>query len=931
MISRSPDEQENRQSFFSHLCLPRPSHNSKMESTHSSDCKKPEDQLKQEYDEFFEKRKERKDNLFETVNKAGNVTFGIGVASSALAYFFARNLDEWPIFLIFGVFFRVLGTCTLAIVPHQSDFIQYLVTRETHPFMSYGTIVISIFVAIMEFLLFWENNLALAVICVVIALIPIYVSAQMIQKKITYQMIVLWCMLVLIVVNTIIAINAAFLIEGNYYNFIKAGVSFLLAFVLICELLRDWLNGLYSKEIHSAIKFWGSIACLRALFLQAYFSLLGNTIAMIQFLHTRDASFAYVLMVSLEVIPLIILSVYGPDKCCAYILRYFEFHYKNRQKDGRLLASLVAKSNLKKEGDTVWFARKNIIESREIEPNLSGNEARIVSLESTVGTLSRDVARLTLSSSRSTLPLGPLNRIEEDPRLKKIEGIVKSLTVNEVEKNIRTYVVNINFNADKNFIMSVDQNTDNDLLHWEYWLYTYFDHEIVETHPGSWENCGGNLEGFANCQGDGKCRKTEKQAIEGGAANCKNCGAKKGKEGEKEEDCKCYEDCKDCGAGTHWTCCFSTDKSSIFCTGRITHKQAIRNHRLLSRKAEGLTKVSEILKKNEEDRKGNNSKRGKVVGVQTLRCNPKLEGEVKELTIEIEYNFTDEYMIGWANENMRRLKWENFYCHLLSMSPRDLKTIEEKKNAFTFSEKVEVGHDTIDFFISHSWEDDGVRKYLELTKFVEKFASTHNGRYPTFWLDKVCMDQVDTSAAVTFLPINIGACKRMLVFLSKTYFTRLWCIWELFILFTFCQESLMFERVRFLQIDQTDPIAELRNFKLAGATCFGKEEEVSLREVIETIGGESKLKEVFNKLADFLETQKNQGWKIHILYLPQHPALNYKKLLSRFGCEKQELDRESVKDNESHSLFHRGDQISGGGCRDRIGSGGIQLNAGEFE
>ena len=45
-----------------------------------------------------------------------------------------------------------------------------------------------------------------------------------------------------------------------------------------------------------------------------------------------------------------------------------------------------------------------------------------------------------------------------------------------------------------------------------------------------------------------------------------------------------------------------------------------------------------------------------------------------------------------------------------------------------------------DFFISHSWSDDATLKYAKLQQVADEFEA-ENGRPPTFWLDKVCIDQ----------------------------------------------------------------------------------------------------------------------------------------------------------------------------------------------
>ena len=55
---------------------------------------------------------------------------------------------------------------------------------------------------------------------------------------------------------------------------------------------------------------------------------------------------------------------------------------------------------------------------------------------------------------------------------------------------------------------------------------------------------------------------------------------------------------------------------------------------------------------------------------------------------------------------------------------------------------------------------------------------------------------------ISVLPINIGACSKMLILLGKTYFERMWCVWEeLFILFFFCKKELALEQIAIVCID----------------------------------------------------------------------------------------------------------------------------------
>ena len=84
----------------------------------------------------------------------------------------------------------------------------------------------------------------------------------------------------------------------------------------------------------------------------------------------------------------------------------------------------------------------------------------------------------------------------------------------------------------------------------------------------------------------------------------------------------------------------------------------------------------------------------------------------------------------------------------------------------------------VDFFLSHSWQDDAEEKFEALQKVREEFKTVNNGREPTIWLDKICINQCEIDEDLQCLPFFIMGCQRMLVLLGHTYPFRLWCVWE---------------------------------------------------------------------------------------------------------------------------------------------------------
>lgn len=173
----------------------------------------------------------------------------------------------------------------------------------------------------------------------------------------------------------------------------------------------------------------------------------------------------------------------------------------------------------------------------------------------------------------------------------------------------------------------------------------------------------------------------------------------------------------------------------------------------------------------------------------------------------------------------------------------------KKKELLSLSEPVVVKtrFDKVDYFISHAWADSAENKCYAVKNFIGTFSTV--SRKPSFWLDKVCIDQSDTTKGIESLPINIGACKKILILMGKEYMTKLWCIWELFMLFTFCNRELGLERLQIVCIDEgIDFAKEIENFSIDNAHAFDPNEEYRLRYIMLKVVGEGKIKEIFNDL-----------------------------------------------------------------------------------
>merc|ERR1719160_2131964 len=94
-------------------------------------------------------------------------------------------------------------------------------------------------------------------------------------------------------------------------------------------------------------------------------------------------------------------------------------------------------------------------------------------------------------------------------------------------------------------------------------------------------------------------------------------------------------------------------------------------------------------------------------------------------------------LLRLARKNLRCGDWEKNIMHEL-ITGRENGHIAVS-NLFDLARPLKPG-ERIDYFMSHSWYADADLKFEKLNNIAEGFRQ-HHGRYPTFWLDKVCIDQ----------------------------------------------------------------------------------------------------------------------------------------------------------------------------------------------
>ena len=167
------------------------------------------------------------------------------------------------------------------------------------------------------------------------------------------------------------------------------------------------------------------------------------------------------------------------------------------------------------------------------------------------------------------------------------------------------------------------------------------------------------------------------------------------------------------------------------------------------------------------------------------------------------------------------------------------------KQTYELSRPLNANEEKIDFFISHSWHDSYEDKWEQLTAIANLFEHKHK-RFPSFWLDKACINQDHIADGLRCLPVNVMACHQMLVLCGSTYPYRLWCIWEIFTLFLFDKTDGNKEKgkekleIRFLDVLSSDNNvagkAALRNFQVEKSVCYDPNQENRLKRVIFALG-----------------------------------------------------------------------------------------------
>jgi hypothetical protein len=179
----------------------------------------------------------------------------------------------------------------------------------------------------------------------------------------------------------------------------------------------------------------------------------------------------------------------------------------------------------------------------------------------------------------------------------------------------------------------------------------------------------------------------------------------------------------------------------------------------------------------------------------------------------------------------------------------DMQKRDPDPSLYALSEPAVLG--SCDAFVSHSWSDDASAKWAVLQEWCASFRALH-GREPLLWIDKFCIDQTEINADLQCLPVFLCGCRELLVLCGTTYFSRLWCIMELF---THHHAGLANRRLTVRPVlkdgredrDLRRVVLAIQRFDVEACACSCRRDRLRMIEIIEAAYGSSA---VFNSTID---------------------------------------------------------------------------------
>jgi len=251
---------------------------------------------------------------------------------------------------------------------------------------------------------------------------------------------------------------------------------------------------------------------------------------------------------------------------------------------------------------------------------------------------------------------------------------------------------------------------------------------------------------------------------------------------------------------------------------------------------------------------------GRVVEVTEMNFSVRIPKDPKPRVLPLAgRNLSQDELVRLGRSSLRCIEWEKLSRRLFTGKNKNGRQ-DAVVNAYQLSRPVRPG-ERIDYFLSHSWHDDGDDKYDHLEDISAQFRQKH-GRFPTFWLDVVCISQDNIGDGLAVLPVNVMACHRILALAGSSYPKRLWCAVELATLFSFMPAQQAIRRVQLQPVGsrREQVLTELAHFKVSDAHCYDPNEEEKILRVIDAVSThhfENNIRMLANRLAQDMNKSAN--------------------------------------------------------------------------
>eukprot|EP00927_Polykrikos_kofoidii_P030780 TRINITY_DN26497_c0_g2_i1.p1 TRINITY_DN26497_c0_g2~~TRINITY_DN26497_c0_g2_i1.p1 ORF type:complete len:628 (+),score=77.16 TRINITY_DN26497_c0_g2_i1:33-1886(+) len=203
----------------------------------------------------------------------------------------------------------------------------------------------------------------------------------------------------------------------------------------------------------------------------------------------------------------------------------------------------------------------------------------------------------------------------------------------------------------------------------------------------------------------------------------------------------------------------------------------------------------------------------------------------------------------------------------------------------------------VDGFLSHSWSDAAEAKWDAIQNWRAQFKNSHNGREPTLWIDKFCIDQRNIDASLRCLPVFLSSCRQLVIAFGPTYLQRLWCVIEIFV---FLEIGSSPRRVALLG----DPLFDrIESFDAYKTQCYLESDKERLLSIIEfsfgTVDGFSDaVKKVLNMKRESIRTVQSVRYNASRSSALADSLMSTTSELTQTEEEQEEEEKEEEEEEE---------------------------------